>query len=210
MALTIYGKVGPQTLTDGADAALRLGRSGEVIVQHAHARYYEAVKRGNCYTGGTAVTGVAPGTSIGTTAAFSMYNPLDSGVDMVILMVAMGYVSGTLGAGVVHYVANSNTAAAATTGTAIAEVNLLVGKAAANACQLLTTATLPVTPTVMHPFCSLQASLASTAVAPWQVIDYVDGKIIIKPGATVSLEATAAAGSTPLVVYSALFEEVPI
>jgi len=167
------------------------------------------VARGRCFSGGTAATGVAPGTAIGTTAAFSLTNPLSSGVNLVILRASMGYVSGTLGAGVVHYLANVNTQLALPTGTAITAYNCLLGSAVAAAGKPLTTATIA-SPLILRPFVSLTALLASTAVAPWQVVDEVAGEFIIGPGATLSLHATAAAGSTPLVVYGMTWEEVPI
>jgi len=44
----------------------------------------------------TAATGVAPGTAIGTTAAFSLHNPLGSGVRLAILVASLAYISGTL------------------------------------------------------------------------------------------------------------------
>ena len=187
-----------------------LMRSGAYKVAQSHGRYLDAVLRGRCFSGGTAATGVAPGTAIGTTAAFSLYNPPGTGVNLAILKATMGYVSGTLGAGVVHWLANTNVAAAASTGTAITAVNCLLGGGIAAQGKPLTTVTLPVAPTIMRPFCSLQASLASTAVEPWQIVEEVDGEIIVAPGCTISLHGTAAAGATPLVVFGLTWEELPV
>ena len=72
-----------------------------------------------------------------------------------------------------------------------------------------TTATVPSAPKVMRVFGSLQASLASTAVAPWIIEDKVDGAIIVPPGCAAQLQATAAGGSSPLVVYSVSYRERP-
>lgn len=208
--MKLEGKVGPQVLADGNDADVRLNKVGALAVADAAARYYEAVSRGNVYRGSTAVSGVAPGTSIGTTAAFSLWNPPDSGVNLVLLEVSVGYISGTLGAGTIFFVANTNTNAAATTGTAITAVNALVGKTSAAIGKPLTTATLPATPTLVGPFCSLQASLASTAVAPWQIHRYLDGSLAVSPGGTLSLEGVTAAGSSPLLVFGVAWEEVAV
>lgn len=165
------------------------------------------VLEGKVFSATTAVSGVAPGTAIGTTGAFTLQNPAGSGVNLVILEALMGYVSGTLGAGVVNYLVNDSTKAAAS-GTAIVPVNALIGGAPASA-RAYTTSTI-VSPTLLKPFCSLQASLASTAVAPWMVKDRVDGSIIVPPGASVTLHATAAAGSSPLVIFGMTWEEVGI
>ena len=183
------------------------GDEGEAVVSSRNAKYYEAVRRGRVWTGGTAATGVAPGTAIGTTGAFTLANPAGSQRKLVVLRASMGYVSGTLGAGVVHYLASVNPNAAAVTGTAIAAVNAQIGNQDKPAGLPFTTSTLPTAPTVLRPFVSLGASLASTAAAPWAVEDDVDGEFEILPGCALTLHATAAAGSSPLVVFGITWEE---
>lgn len=203
------GQVGAnQSATDGAQRPPALSKRLAALATNISAKYYLDAKAGRIFHASTAVTGVAPGTAIGTTAAFSLYNPVGSGVDLVILEASMGYVSGTLGAGVIDYVANIDPSAAATTGTAITKVNAYLG-GTASAARAFTTATIPA-PTVVRPFASLTASLASTAVAPFQIIDIVDGQIIVSPGCTISLHGTAAAGSTPLVVFGMTWCEEPV
>ena len=210
MALELYGKVGPVRGSTGLQQQVRLGLDGEAVITQAHAKYYEAVKRGNVYRAQTAVTGVAPGTAVGTTAAAALYNPVDSGYDLVLLQTSMAYVSGTLGSGLISYCANINSAAAATTGTAVTEVNAQLGKTAANVGQMLTTATLPTTPVVIGNFVSMTPILATSVTAPYTVIDEVDGAIVIKPGATLSLQQTGGAGTAPLVTFAFVWEEVAI
>src|SRR3972149_2516273 len=116
--------VGPQTLVDGVTGEGRIGRTGEEIFSGLHGKFYEQAKRGNVYSGATAVSGVAPGTAIGTTAAFALYNPLNSGIDLVILKASMSYLSGTLGIGFVNWIMHTAAvqAGAAVTGTAISVV----------------------------------------------------------------------------------------
>lgn len=207
MAQLIAGQVGAQSSGDGNSATLRAGRQGDLIVSHLNGRYYEQALRGNLFYAQTALTGVAPGTALGTTGAYTLYNPIASGKNLVVLEGVMGYISGTLGAGTVSWAANTNPAAAAVTGTAIVPVNALLGGAASVAAPK-TTSTLPVAPTPIRTFASLQASLASTAVAPWAARDVVDGAIIVTPGCAVTLHATAAAGTSPLVVFGVLYEEI--
>ncbi len=179
-------------------------------VVQSSARYQDAVLRGRCFAGNTAVTGVAPGTTISTTAGFALYNPFASGVYLSVLRATLDYISGTLGAGTIFWAANVNPAAAATTGTAITSVNLLLGAGYAAQGKPLTTATVPVAPTLLRAFASLGASLAGTAEKPWQIIDNVDGEFVVNPGCTLVLHAAAAAGSTPLVAYGVMWEEIPI
>jgi len=203
------GRVGPAIAADGTLQPPRLSTFLASVIQNLSGKYLESVIRGNVYVGGTAVTGVAPGTSIGTTSPFTLFNPKGSGKALVVLRTTAGYISGTLGAGVVHYVASVDPGAAAVTGTAIVPVNCLLS-AATGIGKPFTTATLPATPSVMRPFFSMSAFLASTAVEPFTLaVDDVDGEFVIPPGCALSLEGTAAAGSSPLVTYGMTWEEVP-
>jgi hypothetical protein len=200
--------VGPQTHADSNTGEGRLGRDGELIIGSLHGGHYEQAKRGNVFMGATAVTGVAPGTAAGTTAAFALYNPSNSGIDLVILRATLSYVSGTLGVGSVNWYMHTAAvqAGAAITGTAIAAVQANGGNAGAKG-KPLTTATV-VAGVLARPFCNLAPSLATSVLAPWRVEDDVDGLIIVPPGAGASLQATAGAGTTPLVIFGIVWEEV--
>lgn len=186
-------------------------RSNALKVALSSGKYADSVFRGRSFSGMTAATGVAPGTSVGTTAAVSLFNPASSGYNLVVLRASLGLISGTLGAGTLAWVVNVNGAAAATTGTAITAVNCLLGNGYTAVGKMLTTATLPATPTVFRPFASLnQGVVATTAINNEQLIEDVDGSIIVPPGMTVSIEGITAAGSSPLVVYGLMWEEVAV
>ena len=204
--MDMEGKVGPQVLADGAKAPLRLSRSGALIVADGSPRWMEAVLRGNCYAAYTAASGVAPGTVIGTTGPYTLYNPKASGKRLVVLAASLGYISGTLGAGVVVFAANADPTAAAATGTAIVPVPLLLGSRRGVA-QPFTTSTIP-SPTLVRPFCNLTALLASTAVGVYQVREEVAGGLVVPEGCGLTLQGIAAAGATPLVLLGMEWEEV--
>jgi hypothetical protein len=182
--------------------------AAQEVVQK-HGRYYNAARFGRLFSAQTAVTGVAPGTAIGTTAAFSLHNPFGSGVYIAVRKVSMGYISGTFGAGTVFHCVNSNPQAAAPSGTAITEVPGIVNGNGPNGIAL-TTVTLAANPTPVRPFASLGASLASTAAAPWRIEEELEGEIILPPGCTYSLEAVAAAGTSPLVAFGVTWEEIGV
>lgn len=168
--------------------------------------FYSSAVEQQVFTATTAVAGVAPGTSVSTTSAFTLHNPAGSGVNLVIIEGSMGYVSGTLGAGVVTWNANSDDDAAVPTGTAIVEQNMKIGGSGNAAGRALTTATIPA-PTPVRVFCSLGASLATTAVQPWIIRDRVDGAIVVTPGCSISLHGTCAGGATPLVMFNVVWKE---
>lgn len=203
VAMAATGNTGDQT-------SVAIGKSKQLLTSNKHGRHYAQAYNGKIYHGMTAVTGVAPGTAVGTTAAFSLYNSSTSTVNLVVLKATMAYISGTLGIGIVSWVANTNSTAAATTGTAITVVNGLLSGGSNAVGAPFTTATLPATPTVVRPFGNLPPMLATSVLAPWILADDVDGAIVVAPGCTISLEATAGAGTSPVVVYGITWEEVPV
>jgi len=202
--------IGQQTLAPGATGEGSVGPTGEEIVSQLHGSLYEQNRRGNVYMGVTAVTGVAPGTAIGTTAAFALYNPSNSGFKLVVLKAGMSYLSGTLGIGFVNWIMHTANvqAGAAVTGTAITVVRGN-GENGVGVGKPLTTATV-VAGVLARLFGNLPPMLATSVLTPWRLDDNVDGALIVPPGAAVSLQATAAAGTTPLVIYGCLWEEVPV
>ena len=203
-------RVGEQALGKGDTGEGSIARTGEEVVSQNHAPLFEAADRGNVYSGVTAVTGVAPGTAIGTTAAFALFNPLNSGVELIVLKASMSYLSGTLGIGFVNWIYHTAAvqAGAAVTGTAISVVRGN-GKSGVGQGKPFTTATV-VAGVLARQFGNLPPVLASTVLTPWRLDDDVDGALIIQPGGAVSLQATAAGGSTPLVIFGCTWEETPV
>ena len=210
MALDVQGVVGPQTLADGSKALPRLGKSGEVIAGIYGGKYSEWAYRGMLYHAATAATGVAPGTALSTTAAFALANPAGSGVNLYVCSFGVGYISGTLGAGHICCAVSRTLTDAAASGTAITPLNALIGGAAGKGLAF-TTATLATTPVEAFPVWTLSAALASTAVQAFTDGFYdVDGKVILMPGTELALEGIAAAGTSPLVVLSCSWAELPL
>jgi hypothetical protein len=206
----VFGS-GSTGVADNTPVFNRYTKHNALAVADVGGHLYEYAIRGKLWHVHTAATGVAPGTAIGTTAAFALYNAKGSGVNVVVLHGAMGIISGTIGAGVVDWCQNTNLAEAVPTGTAITARPGLVAGAAPAGGVALTTATLAATPSPARVFCNLmQLVAATTATNNFQIFDLVDGAIVIPPGGSVSLQATAAAGSSPLVVYSVAFAEEPI
>jgi hypothetical protein len=213
MALELQLATGYVKAAPGARTLARGDHSGALVTQDAHARYQEAVLQGRVFSGATASSGVAPGTAVGATAAFALYNPPSSGVQLVIWKLSVGYVSGTLGAGTIIGVSNTNTQGAAVTGTAITIVNALLGGGVGSARGLpFTTATVPTTgQNNLRPLWNMGAALASTAlgISAAESALEIAGEFIVGPGATFSLQGVAAGGSSPLVIFGCTWEELP-
>lgn len=209
-SMEVQGKVGPITGAAGSINSLRTGPTGETIVQQLNGKYYELARQGLVFHAQTAATGVAPGTAVGTTVPYVLANPAASGKNLVVLATTFGYVSGTLGAGFLAYVADITLTDAATSGTAIVAINALIGSAAGVA-RPFTTATVATSPTIVRPICSLSAFLASTAMVPFSTVtDEVDGAIVVQPGTAIGVQGVAAAGSTPLIVIGMTWAEIAV
>lgn len=204
-----FGLTGEQTIADGAEGQTRLGPQGD-IVTNISGKYYEHARKGRLFHAHTAVAGVAPGTAIGTTAAAALYNPQGSGKDLVVLEGRISYLSGTLGIGFMSWIGHLIPTQAAFTGTAMVAVNGRLNGGSPSG-QALTTATVPAAGSTFRLFANLNAVLATTVTADgvWQLVDDVGAAIVIPPGTGVSLQATAAGGTTPKVLLGFSWLETP-
>jgi hypothetical protein len=208
----VTGHVGPVYVPDGTESQpFRQAWKGEIVTAPYGGKYKEAVRRGNCYSGTTAVTGVAPGTALGTTAAFALYNPAGTGKYLHVMTLSMGLISGTIGAGAI-LITSDGTTTAVPTGTAITPRNLNFGASNSSIATCLTTATITTNAAKMVGIlCSLnQLVVATTAVNSEMITRDVEGLYCIAPGCLLTLHGTAAAGSTPLVIFNATWEEETI
>jgi hypothetical protein len=202
------GRTGPSTASDGGTAANRLGKRGESIIAQGVGSRYESASRGEIFIASTAVAGVAPGTALSTTPPLALHNPEGSGVLLSILDVYVSYVSGTLGAGsIVHARTPQTTVPTGGTDLTIlgAKLGDTAGKATAGQGH-----TVSATPTLLRGSgITLGASLATTAALPVLMHENVDGGIVVPENNAYIIEGVAAAGSTPLVIISVVFQEIP-
>jgi hypothetical protein len=209
--VAITGLVGAQSYSDGSQASAGVDKTGALVTGNLRGRFAEAAARGLLFAASIPPgTGQAPGTSIGTTAAFTLANGATSTVNLVLLELHVGYISGTLGAGVLallaHFVAGG-TITAPSGGTVITPTNMGMGLSTASAANCRFNNTVPASGLMVRAICNLQASLATTAVAPWQIKDLVEGQVVVRPGQAVSVQGIAAAGSSPLITVAAVWME---
>lgn len=210
--------VGPAKRTDGmTDGPVRIGSQGCAIVDDAHAKYFEAVSRGRVFHA-SMQAGAALGTALTTGAVtLTLYNPLASGVQLVLMEVALTVTTmlaapGAPGASTAAYVlaGNVNPLAAAPSATTAATVRNCYLGSAAGVGLAYTAATLPATPIVIRPLFGVSYSeitAASITQFATQFIDPTDGKIILAPNTAVTLQAIGAATSG---IASMIWEEVPL
>ena len=207
--VAINGRVGPIVQGDGVYSAARLDKTGAMVVSSAHGKYHEAASRNKLFIASIGVAGVAPGTALSTSPALILWNPTASGILVSIKQVWVGYVSGTLGAGMLVHSRNASQVAAPTGGTALVPVcgnlNGVVGTA-----QAFTGSTISATSTLVRPSMSMGAALASSVDFPSVVMDEVDGGIAIPAGVAWCYQGIAAAGTSPLLSLAVVYEEIAI
>lgn len=98
MAIQLAVQVGPQVVGDGAPAIVRGGRTGELVVQELHGRFYEQAYRNLLFSGGMTVTSISNATftsaTLGATCTpiAGVWNPGTSTVNLVILQAILGII----------------------------------------------------------------------------------------------------------------------
>jgi len=104
MSSVDQGRIGPLTAGDGVIQPIRLTRDGSQAVQEAHARFQEAVLRGNVYylsvgaATPTAYTGGAAGTPL-----LAIHNPSNNNKVAVLLAIGISNRAAASAAGVVGF-----------------------------------------------------------------------------------------------------------
>jgi hypothetical protein len=200
-------RVGPTLGGSGTAAPFRADVTGAQVVTDAHGRYTEGSLRGNIFSASNQA-GIALPVGLATAAKnFTLYNPVNSGKNLVLLEIMMGITLVPAAyTGVVGLVGNF-VAGQAAPATATAEtVNSSILGAASGAGKVYNTCTLAAAPVWLRSCFSVAWVTTGTGTTAACVKDEVAGAIVIPPGAYVSMAATAAT----TVQISMTWEEVPI
>ncbi len=201
-------------VADGAYIKSRATRDGAQTVQPLHGQFYEASLRAFKYVASTGVAGVTvsalTATAVGSSGFFSLYNPRNSYVNVVIDKVVVSYQSGTSAVGCLYHVINPVAGAAPTAGTAITSQNSLVGGPAGVATAMSGTVTFNAAVTIYRPLGFTTVMTSAATNNPGQLIDEVNGEIMLLPGATWGLQLIGTAATSGGVYgVSVAYEEVP-
>lgn len=202
MALPVTGQVGPQTLGDGATSGpLRQDKSGAVVLQQLHGRYFEQGYRQNIFS---AANQAAQAVSVALATAYTgllLYNPLGSGVILVPNKVKFAQSIADVAPATIGLISGVQTAAP--TGTTVLAVrSSQVGNAKTGAGLAFSVATIA-TPVWMMAL--LDAVAAAAFKSPSVPVD-LEGVIQILPGGFLAIGAlTAVTG-----LGSIFWEEVPV
>lgn len=205
-------RVGTNSGSAGAYLAWRGTHEAAQVVADNGTRYGEACARDQVFHASILSAGVAPGTAISTAPPIVVYNPVNSGKNLEVIRGTLGYVSGTLGAGSIAWLAASaQQAADPTGGTALTVRNGRIGGSdAATVAKAFTGSTVSATPFILRPAFFMGAALASTAFGPAFASEVASGEIVVAPGYFVAMQGISAAGSSPLVLLSITWREAAV
>lgn len=204
------GTVGPVIVSDGAQSDLRLSRLGAVTISDAHGIRREATSRGRIFVASTGTAGVAPGTALSTTPPFSLYCPAAATVKLSILEARVAYVSGTIGTGDLVYGQVQGQTTTPSGGTVLTPVPTNLSAVAGQGLARQGSTHIG-SPTLIEAMGTLTPALATTVLNPLVIIqDMLNGKYEVPPGVAFAIQGVAAAGSTPLVMISVTWEEIPV
>lgn len=200
---------GLKTISAGVQTVMRGDSTGAGVFAQAHGEWTDASVNARVMIASTGVAGVAPGTAFSATPPMAIWNPPGSGFYLSILKVALGYVSGTLGSGEVYAAQWPSQTTVPSTGTELTPVCAALGfpRGVGRAFQGSTVAG---TVTLIRPVFVLPPMLATSVFQITPCYDELRGEITVPPGAVFALQATAAAGTSPLVTFGVVWEELPI
>ena len=198
-------RAGPITTSDGAINPGRADRTGAVVSTDGHGRYYESAYRGNLYLASNQA-GVA--TLAGLTAltsSFILYNPVGSGVNLVVNDV-IGQVTAAPAATAAVWLTANVTAgqAAPTSATTLISRSAFIGTAGGKGVAY-SAASLAAAPVVIRPLASLVTSTAVGMAQTWWR-DELAGSVIVPPTYYISVQASAAI----TIACGMSWEELPV
>jgi hypothetical protein len=209
MAIEISGQVGPQVLNDGSTQPFRQDKTGALVVQELHGRYYEQVYRKNVFTAYSTARAI---TVVGTAmVGLQLWNssPVSGGVNLVLLKTG-GLISVT---------------SATTTGlilaSGIGQVSAPTGQTAADAVKnnyisgtspqatAIAAGTFTNAPTGLLTLMHNTAAIGATGEDPGYFVD-LEGSIIVPPQTYVCIAALGATAAALAWTGFLMWEEVPV
>ena len=197
----VQGKAGPTPLADGGNAALRLGRQGELIVAQSHGKYSEASFRGSLYG---CSNQAATATSIALATAYTglcLINPAGSPVCLALLQVGVVITTAQVAVSSVGLIGNYSGTAVTNTTPGV-PYSCYLGRSAGYG-KTSVSATLPATPVWLAQYGGSFTAGALGSHTP-HIIE-VDGSILLPPSSYVAIGSLTALSG----FFSMIWEEIP-
>jgi hypothetical protein len=197
-------QVGPNTVQDGNSPALRAGRTGELIAQELHGRYYETTYRKGMFSG--SIIGQVTTVGLATTyTGLVLANPPGSSVNLIVNKVGVGFLV-AFAAGAAVGLMTGYSGVALTGITAVTVRNQMFNSGGPGQGLLASAATLPIAPTVNTIFGAGLTGAITTTPAAFGLFD-LEGSLILPPGAYAAIYTSTASGTASMAA-SMSWEEV--
>lgn len=178
--------------------------NGNLIVKQLTAKYEESVLGGTVFIGanlgGTPVTTQA-GLSA-TTPALTLYNPVGSGVDLVLMTVTVDITSSPAAATGLMLAYNALNATPPASTTDATMTSAIIGRTASPNGRCYRISTLAAAPIA---FRFIGGTTGASAISGFRIVDNIDGEIIIPEGVAISIQATTAVA----ILASFTWKEIP-
>lgn len=212
--MLIQGEVGPgssSSLAAGSTPNIRQGQLGELVVSKLHGSFYETNYRGAMFTtfinaltiASTHATPIAAGTG---TPIVGIFNPANSGKNIVLVRIQQATTSGTPGGPLIWNIIPNPQNITATSTAAFNNASL----AQSGSVTRIFNNTALTASTVGTAF--RNAGGMAAVAATGNILTYTemyDGSLIVPPGTMIALAATAT-GTSHVINVFAEWEEIPI
>lgn len=203
--MILQAKTGAIQSSPSAITDLRSDRTGALVSTQGSPKFQEAVLQGNVFIG--ANLGGAPVTTqaglSATTPALTLYNPKGSGKRLVLWTVTVDITSSPAAASGLMLAWNLASAEAPSSTTDATITSAILGPLVKPVGQCYRVATLPAAPVA---FRFLGGTTGASAISGVQLIDHIDGEVILDQGVAISIQATAAAA----ILASFTWSEIPL
>lgn len=206
--LSFVGSVGPNAVSDGATPLVRLGRSGEEIIQELHGRYYESTFRRAMFNASIAGQVTTVGTAT-TYTGLALSNPPSSPVNLVLNKCGYSFTVAFPAAAVIGLMAGYSGTAVTHTSAVKVYGSVFTGQASGNWGLVDSSAALPATPVLNTILATgFTGAITTTPCVPQTLVD-LEGSIILPPGGFVAFYTSTVSG-TAAGNFSFSWEEVAI
>lgn len=208
MVQRTYAQVGPDIGADGADMPLRMGRMTDLIVSEYQPRYAEMARLGYIFHAHAIVTAPVIYTTAAGTGGPLVWNPQNSGRNVIVLGVTCGITVVTTVAAALGLTGNTGQTSAPTSTTAIdSRTNGLIGGQASIATPYRV-GTVTNAGNFFLPLLDLHTGALTVDNLGLGFID-VAGSVVCPPGAWVSIAASATA-TTTVAQLGMMYAEIPV
>jgi hypothetical protein len=208
----LQGKVGINTGSDGTRFELRQDKTGALVVSVAHAKYREAVARGNVFIQAvksatvTATTDISPLPATTGRVLVGALNPLGSGKRFSILKIGMATVSGTPGGPFyIDVVPNCGVAATLAASSSPVSASTLQGTGSAGRGFAAAVPAQAAVGTMIRPLGGAAAIAAGAGM--YDITEDVDGLIELPENSLIGITAHAT-GTSQVVSGFIAWEEI--